>query len=112
LRIFTSGTASDLRWWSYAQQQGIQGTVQVVVSLDADSKVVGTRIQASPSAILNGAALSAARQSTFQTEIRDCKPIATDLVSASISRRNNDKFGRRVGRRPSVVLSFRRETGW
>ena len=63
-----------------AQQQGIQGTVQVVVSLNADSKVVGTRIQTSPSAILNSAALSAARQSTFQTEIRDCKPIAADYI--------------------------------
>jgi TonB family protein len=63
-----------------AQQQGIQGTVQVVVSLDANSKVVGTRVQTSPSAILNSAALSAARQSTFQTEIRDCKPIAADYI--------------------------------
>jgi|GEM_PF-2521089 len=63
-----------------AQQQGIQGTVQVVVSLNAQSEVVGTRIQTSPSAILNSAALSAARQSTFQTEIRDCKPIAADYI--------------------------------
>jgi TonB family protein len=63
-----------------AQQQGIQGTVQVIVSLNADSRVVGTRIQTSPSAILNSAALSAARQSTFQTEIRDCKPIAADYI--------------------------------
>jgi len=63
-----------------AQQQGIQGTVQVVVSLNAQSEVVGTRIQTSPSAILNSAALAAARQSTFQTEIRDCKPIAADYI--------------------------------
>jgi outer membrane biosynthesis protein TonB len=63
-----------------AQQQGISGAVQVVVSLNADSKVVGTRIQTSPSVILNSAALSAARQSTFQTEIRDCKPIAADYI--------------------------------
>jgi hypothetical protein len=63
-----------------AQQQGITGTVQVVVSLDATSHVTGTRIQSSPSALLNWAALSAARQSTFLTEIRDCKPIAADLI--------------------------------
>jgi protein TonB len=63
-----------------AQQQGIQGVVQVVVSLDATSHVTGTRIQSSPSAVLNQAALSAARQSTFQTEIRDCKPIAADYI--------------------------------
>jgi TonB family protein len=63
-----------------AQQQNISGTVQVIVSLDANSNVTGTRIQSSPSAILNNAALSAARQSKFQTEIRDCKPIAADYI--------------------------------
>jgi TonB family protein len=63
-----------------AQQQGISGVVQVIVSLNADSKVTGTRVQSSPSAILNNAALSAARNSTFQTEIRDCKPIAADYI--------------------------------
>ncbi len=63
-----------------AQQQGITGTVQVVVSLDPGSRVVGTRIQSSPSAILNAAALSAARQSVFQTEIRNCVPIASDFI--------------------------------
>jgi TonB family protein len=63
-----------------AQSQGISGTVQVVVSLNADSRVVGTRVQSSPSTLLNSAALSAARQSTFQTEIRDCKPIAADYI--------------------------------
>ena len=65
---------------SLAQQQGIQGTVQVVVSLNESSRVTGTHVQSSPSAVLNAAALSAARQSTFQTEIRDCKPIAADYI--------------------------------
>ncbi|MDB5073540.1 MAG: hypothetical protein JWM87_4651 [Candidatus Eremiobacteraeota bacterium] len=63
-----------------AQQQGIVGTVQVVVSLDPQSRVTGTRIRSSPSAVLNAAALSAARQSTYQTEIRDCVPIAADFI--------------------------------
>ncbi|HEY0613206.1 MAG TPA: energy transducer TonB [Candidatus Elarobacter sp.] len=63
-----------------AQQQGISGTVQVIVSLDATSRVTSTRVQSSPSSVLNSAALSAARQSTFQTEIRDCKPIAADYI--------------------------------
>lgn len=63
-----------------AQQQNIAGTVQVIVSLDANSNVVGARIQRSPSAILNNAALAAARQSTFQTEIRNCRPIPGDYV--------------------------------
>ena len=63
-----------------AAQQGISGEVQVVVSLDTDSHVVATRIQSSPSAVLNQAALSAARQSSFQTEIRDCHPVARDYI--------------------------------
>ncbi len=63
-----------------AAQQGITGTVQVVVSLDASSHVTGTHVQSSPSALLNSAALSAARSSTFQTEVRDCKPIAADYI--------------------------------
>ncbi len=63
-----------------AQQQGISGTVQVIVALDESSHITGTSIQSSPSMILNGAALSAAKNSTFQTEIRDCKPIAARYI--------------------------------
>ena len=63
-----------------AQQQGIGGNVQVVVSLDANNRVTAARIQSSPSAILNAAALRAARESTFQTEFRNCAPIAADYV--------------------------------
>ncbi|HWT07342.1 MAG TPA: SIMPL domain-containing protein [Xanthomonadales bacterium] len=65
---------------AFAEQQGIQGPVQVVVSLDTASHVVGARIQSSPSAVLNQAALSAARQTTFQTEIRECRPLAADFI--------------------------------
>jgi hypothetical protein len=63
-----------------AQQQAISGTVQIIVSLDTSSRVTGTRVLFSPSAILNSAALAAARQSTYQTEIRNCVPIAADFV--------------------------------
>ncbi|MDQ6943481.1 MAG: energy transducer TonB [Candidatus Eremiobacteraeota bacterium] len=63
-----------------AQQQGISGIVQVVVSLDAQSRVVGTRIQSSPSAVLNLAALGAARGSQFRTEVKNCEPVAADYV--------------------------------
>jgi uncharacterized protein YggE len=63
-----------------AEQQGIHGTVQVVVSLDVDSRVVGARIQSSPSAVLNPAALTAARHSTFRTENYGCLPIAADYI--------------------------------
>lgn len=63
-----------------AQQQGISGTVQVVVSLNATSEVIAAHVQTSPSAVLNDAAFAAARRSTFQTEIRNCKPIAADYI--------------------------------
>ena len=63
-----------------AAQQGIHGTVQVIVSLDADSHVAGARIMSSPSAVLNQAAMNAARQSTFQAQIRGCQPIAADYI--------------------------------
>ncbi len=63
-----------------AMQQGIQGTVRVSVSLDAASKVVGTRILSSPSTLLNEAALSAARRSKYLTAIRDCKPVPIDYI--------------------------------
>ena len=63
-----------------AVQQGISGTVGVVVSLDAQSHVVGTRIQSSPSALLNQPALNAARGSQFRTEVKNCEPIAADYL--------------------------------
>ena len=63
-----------------AQQQGVSGTVAVIVSLDAQSRVVGTRIQSSPSAVLNGAALAAARGSQFRTEVKNCEPVAADYI--------------------------------
>jgi outer membrane biosynthesis protein TonB len=61
-------------------QRGIEGTVQVVVSLDADSHQTGDRIQRSPNAILNDVSLEAARHSTFQTAIRNCVPVAADYI--------------------------------
>lgn len=60
-----------------AQQQGISGEVTVLVSLDENSKLsTPPTVQKSPSVLLNKAAIDAARQSTYQTEIRNCKPIA------------------------------------
>jgi TonB family protein len=72
--------AADPDMPQMAQQQGITGTVQVQVSLDANSHIVGTKIYSSPSALLNNAALAAARASTFQTEITNCKPQAADYL--------------------------------
>jgi TonB family protein len=63
-----------------AAQQGISGVVQVRVALDENSHITDMSIFQSPSAILNSAALIAARNSTFQTEVRDCKPIAAEYI--------------------------------
>jgi outer membrane biosynthesis protein TonB len=63
-----------------AAQQGITGEVSVIVSLDERSRIVGARIARSPSSILNPAALRAVHDSTFRTEVRDCKAIAADYV--------------------------------
>jgi protein TonB len=63
-----------------AQQQGVSGQVQVVVSLDEASHILSATVRSSPSALLNQAALSAAKGSTFQTEVRDCKPIAASYL--------------------------------
>ena len=60
---------------SLAQQQGIHGTVDVAVSLDAQSRVVDAAVQSSPSRLLDGAALAAARASQFRTETHACVPI-------------------------------------
>jgi TonB family protein len=65
---------------SLAAQQGISGVVNVVVSLDAQSRVVAARVQSSPSAVLNAAALAAARGSQFRTEVRNCEPVAADYL--------------------------------
>ena len=59
-----------------AQQQGISGEVTVVVSLDENSKLVSATVQKSPSSLLNNAALQAAKSSTYQTRIANCKPVA------------------------------------
>jgi TonB family protein len=63
-----------------AAQQGIGGTVQLKISLDADSRVVAASIYASPSALLNEAALAAARASTFRTLVVNCQPVARDFL--------------------------------
>ncbi len=56
------------------------GTVLVVVSLDAGSRIVATRVQSSENPELNMLALSQARRSKFRTAIVDCKPVAADYI--------------------------------
>lgn len=56
------------------------GVVQIIVSLNDRSEVVGARVQSSPNPAFDGPALAAVRASKFRTEIRNCKPIAADYV--------------------------------
>jgi protein TonB len=63
-----------------AKEQGVSGTVSVKVDLDATSHVTGVSIDKSPSVLLNSAALQSARESTFRTEIVDCKPVANSYL--------------------------------
>jgi TonB family protein len=63
-----------------ARQQGIQGRVQVKVDLDQNSHVTGVSIYSSPNPLLNKAAMDAAKQSTFRTEVQNCQPIASSYL--------------------------------
>jgi hypothetical protein len=55
----------------------------VVIQLDVNNKIVGTpTVQSSPSQLLNAAAIKAAEDSTFRTEIRNCAPVAATYIFA------------------------------
>jgi len=63
-----------------AQQQGITGDVQVLVTLDETGRVINATIQSSPSRVLNEPALAAARNSTFRPEIKNGRPISATYL--------------------------------
>jgi TonB family protein len=65
-----------------AQQQRVHGTVRVRVMLDAASHVVGASVIESPSAMLNAAAVAAARRSVYLTARHECKPVPSEYVFA------------------------------
>ncbi len=56
------------------------GKVQLAISLNERSEVVGVRVLSSTNEVLNASALAAARAGTFRTEIRNCRPLAADYV--------------------------------
>jgi hypothetical protein len=59
---------------------GETGLVQVIISLDADSHVVGTRVASSTNRSLNRNAEDIARRSTFRTKYRNCHPVPADYL--------------------------------
>jgi periplasmic protein TonB len=70
-----------------ARQQGAVGTVQVKVSLTPTGSVVSTSVyKSSGNALLDKAALAAARASSYAPEVEDCSPVAgTYLFRADFS---------------------------
>lgn len=63
-----------------AAQQGLTGEAEVIVALDEHSRVVNARLRHSTNAVFNAAALVSARETMYQTEVRDCKPIAAEYL--------------------------------
>lgn len=59
---------------------GERGRAEVMVSLDAESHVVGTRIASSTNAALNMSALQSARKSTFRTAYVDCHAVPAEYL--------------------------------
>lgn len=68
-------TLNAVRAETPAEARDISGTVIVTVTLDETSRIVSALIAKSPSALLNRAALDAARASTFQTQTQNCRPV-------------------------------------
>jgi TonB family protein len=69
-------TASRADLPPIAAQQGISGDVVVQVSVDETGHMTSATVQKSPSTLLNNAALTAARGSTFKAATADCLPVA------------------------------------
>lgn len=63
-----------------AYRERVSGTVLVLVTLDDRSQVMWTDIYKSPSPLFDQPSIDVVRRSTFQTMVRDCKPVAATFV--------------------------------
>ena len=64
-----------------AKQQGLTGTSMVKVSLSATGSVLGATIyKSSGSALLDNAAVQAAKESSYSPEIDNCAKVAGDYI--------------------------------
>jgi TonB family protein len=63
-----------------AAAQRVYGRVLVIVTLNDRSQVVWVDVLKSASPLLNDAALAAARDSTYRTQIVHCRPIAANFI--------------------------------
>jgi TonB family protein len=63
-----------------AEGSHLSASVDVLVSLDAAGHVVNATVERSGAAVLDGSALAAARGSTYQPALHDCKPAASTYL--------------------------------
>jgi hypothetical protein len=63
-----------------AQETGVTGEVRILITLDASSNLLATKVQFSANPVLNASALRAARGSRFQTAIHNCIPVAASYI--------------------------------
>lgn len=76
----TTVVASEPKTPPIAQQQGVTGVVNVLVSIDEFGKPTRAVIQSSPSRLLNDASIDAALRSTFSPEIFRCHSVPGDYI--------------------------------
>jgi len=75
------GTAADLDYPEIAKQQGLTGTTQVRVTLDANGTVVSATVYKSAgSAALDQAAITAAKATSYVPEIVNCVKTAGSYI--------------------------------
>jgi hypothetical protein len=56
---------------------GVYGTVDILVTLDAASTVTNVEVERSDEPLMNAFVVSAAKRSTFTTQIVNCEPVAS-----------------------------------
>ena len=69
------------------------GMVSVDVSLDERSRVTGTSVSSSTNPALDAAVVTAARNSTFRTQVTDCHPVASTfyfVITVAIAPASSD----------------------
>jgi TonB family protein len=89
-----------------ARSVGVGGNVTVDVTLDEASNITAVAVEQSPSRVLNAAALEAARNSVFRTEVRDCRAVkGTYRFIVTFDPRRPDPMSKPEPPEPSAVFA-------
>jgi hypothetical protein len=80
--LIANVTPKTLTYGPVATPRNVRGTyqIQVLIEVNADSSLANATIRRSTLHDLDALALDATRTSTFQTEIRNCQPVAAKYV--------------------------------